>query len=233
MKVFFVRHGETLNNRDKQWYVDGTEAITQKGISQAVLAGKYLKSFGKFDLVISSPATRCLQTAEHICKEIEYDKKIKINYLLFETICKKIITIPTEERKQYLDQNFREHPKYGKTHTEWLTTTDPFKRLEMFESNIDIYHNILGDDTLHITINKYKKFLSQIKKLNKKCILVVGHGGTIIHMTTIICNLPIDSYTSYNSNSISSIISKQTRYNCIPSKNDIYDTSIMACRIKK
>ena len=82
MKVFFVRHGETPANFEKRPYKDITEPLTEKGIIQAKKAGQYLKTFGKFDLVISSPATRSIQTAENIMKEIGYTKKIKIDELI-------------------------------------------------------------------------------------------------------------------------------------------------------
>jgi len=66
MKVFFVRHGQTLTNIEKCYYKDIKEPLTDKGILQAKKAGEYLKQFGEFDLVISSPATRSIQTAENI-----------------------------------------------------------------------------------------------------------------------------------------------------------------------
>jgi len=69
MKVFFVRHGQTQANVEQRPYKDIKEPLTEKGILQAKKAGEYLKQFGKFDLVISSPATRSIQTAENIMKE--------------------------------------------------------------------------------------------------------------------------------------------------------------------
>ena len=175
MKVFFIRHGETQTNVENKSYIDGTEPITQKGVSQAILAGKYLKQFGKFDLVISSPATRCKLTAENICKEINYTKKIKTNDLLYESISKNLINMSQEEIKEYVITKYYSHSTYNKIYHEYMTTTDPFKRIELYESSEGYYNSVvLGNDTDNASIKKLKKFLSEIKKLNKKCILVVG-----------------------------------------------------------
>ncbi len=149
MKVFFVRHGETLNNVEKTSYIDGTEPITQNGVSQAILAGKYLKQFGKFDLVISSPATRSLLTASHICKEINYNKKIKTNDLLFESIQKNLINKSKEEIKEYVNNNLFLHPTYSKIYDEMKTTTNPFKIIELCES-------ITKKINIFFVINKFK-----------------------------------------------------------------------------
>jgi len=69
MKIFFVRHAQTQANIDNLNYTldDTLHPITERGKKQATYTGKYLKdSFGKFDLVISSPRLRCIQTAKLI-----------------------------------------------------------------------------------------------------------------------------------------------------------------------
>lgn len=81
-KVTIVRHGETELNRDRviQGHID--EAINQRGIEQAKLAGYFfLKYKYNFTHCYSSPLVRATETAEYILK----------------TIGKKIPVIPVQE----------------------------------------------------------------------------------------------------------------------------------------
>jgi len=86
MKIFFVRHAQTRNNANKSYpsLDDNENYITEIGEDQATRIGKYLKKFGKFDLIISSPRLRAIQTAELIAKQINYNKNIIINNLIAE-----------------------------------------------------------------------------------------------------------------------------------------------------
>ena len=58
MKIFFVRHAVTQNNIDHVPYTHNEHPITEHGKQQAKETGKYLKKFGKFDLIIASPRFR-------------------------------------------------------------------------------------------------------------------------------------------------------------------------------
>ena len=225
MKVFFIRHGETQANVERRPYKNIQEPLTQNGISQAIKAGNYLKTFGKFDLVISSPATRSIQTAEYIMKEIGYDKKIKIDERLLEKLYTKVAGLDREGMKNVAIEAFKEHEELNKIKTEYKNITDPFELLDFNKKNIDKWLVLqTGEEPQSKQINKHKQFLSDLKKINKKCILVVGHGGTINHMTRIITNTCYDSSIS--------IIPTKARIDCIDKKHDVDNTSIMACLIK-
>uniref|UniRef100_A0A6C0EC00 Histidine phosphatase family protein n=1 Tax=viral metagenome TaxID=1070528 RepID=A0A6C0EC00_9ZZZZ len=232
MKVFFVRHGETQANVEKRPYKNIKEPLTENGISQAIKAGKYLKTFGKFDLVISSPATRSIQTAENIIKEIGYDKKIKIDELILEKLSTKVAGLNADECKDIIKKAYKEYPELIKIETEFKNVKDdPFKRIEFFQKNIDKWMTLrTGEEAQSKQFNKHKKFLNNLKKLNKKCILVVGHGGTINYMTRIITNTYLDGDENYPSSI--SVIPTDARIKCIDKKHDVYNTSIMACLIK-
>jgi broad specificity phosphatase PhoE len=223
MKVFFVRHGQTQANVEKRPYKDIKEPLTEKGILQAKKAGEYLKQFGKFDLVISSPATRSIMTAENIMKEIDYNKKIKVDDLILEDITPNYAGLSHDEIKIIEKNNI----ELQKIITYYYKITDPFERLEYYKKIIDTVIKLsMGGESETKQFNKHKKFLSKLKKLNKKCVLVVGHGGTINYMTRIITNTYFDLVNPID------IIDRKTREKCISYKNDVNNTSIMGCLIK-
>ena len=95
-KIIFVRHGESTQNkeyRDNKSYDKNNIKLTDEGKKQAMITGKYLyKIFGKFDKVYSSPAIRCVETANIIMDEIHHKKKVNIDELLVEIGDKSNIT---------------------------------------------------------------------------------------------------------------------------------------------
>jgi broad specificity phosphatase PhoE len=208
-------------------YLYNTEPITEIGKQQAILAGKYLKTYGEFDLVISSPATRCIETAENICKEINYSKKIVINKLIEEQLPGNLSGLSREESSQFIKNMINENDTLKKMGKELNETTDPFRRIELLPLWGDFTCKIIGHENMRKTINNHKKFLTYLKKLDKKCILIVGHGGTIKHMTHIITN------TFYDNNPNISILSTEQNKENNKKTMDIGNTSIMACLIKK
>lgn len=84
-KIYFVRHGETDANLAR--IVSGGEheaQVTENGREQAKRAGQDLKD-KKIELVVASPMERTKETANIICKEIDYSpEKILHNELLKE-----------------------------------------------------------------------------------------------------------------------------------------------------
>ena len=87
-RIIFVRHGQSTQNKaytDNKSYDKNSVKLTDEGKKQAMITGKYLyKVFGKFDKVYSSPATRCIETANIIMKEINHKKKLDIDESLIE-----------------------------------------------------------------------------------------------------------------------------------------------------
>lgn len=68
MKVYFIRHGST-DSLEKRISQPNNEPLNQKGIAQAKELGKRFLGT-KLDLIISSPHTRALQTAQAISSDI-------------------------------------------------------------------------------------------------------------------------------------------------------------------
>ena len=64
MKVFVVRHGESLNNLKGLWTGWADVPLTEKGIEDAKKAGNFLADFS-FDKVYASDLERAIETAKN------------------------------------------------------------------------------------------------------------------------------------------------------------------------
>ena len=74
MKLYVVRHGETIENSNDCLCGRINSSLTEKGIEQAKEVKKRFNN-KQIDLIVGSPLDRCKQTAEIIA-----DNKIKIMY---------------------------------------------------------------------------------------------------------------------------------------------------------
>lgn len=72
MKIYIVRHGQTLWNEQMRMQGWGDSDLTELGTKQAKLLGKALSTI-KFDKVISSPLGRTLATTKHILGDRDLD----------------------------------------------------------------------------------------------------------------------------------------------------------------
>lgn len=63
MEIFIVRHGESEGNRDNKFRGRKDFPLTEKGRKQAEETGKFLRKYGKFDVIFTSPLIRAKETA--------------------------------------------------------------------------------------------------------------------------------------------------------------------------
>jgi len=85
MIICLVRHGQT--NWNKKTLIQGCtdNVLNETGITQAINVGDYLKEADpSWDIIMSSPLKRAVQTAEIVSKKIDYNKKIIINPQVIE-----------------------------------------------------------------------------------------------------------------------------------------------------
>lgn len=68
MKIYFIRHGETNLNREGRLQGRVDEPLNENGRALAEVTGDALRDV-QFDLVISSPLSRALETAEILLKK--------------------------------------------------------------------------------------------------------------------------------------------------------------------
>ena len=69
MKVYFVRHGESVGNADGLHQTIDTP-LSKTGISQALRIAERLRKF-KIDIIFASPVVRARQTAEIIARSLK------------------------------------------------------------------------------------------------------------------------------------------------------------------
>ena len=252
MKVFFVRHGQTHINATKHdpsyinykkedmqcQYKDNTEPLNEKGIEQAEITGKYLNTFNyNFDLIISSPAKRCIETAKIIMQEIKYTKynnkkEIKIDVLLEEKIHPSISGLTIKENN---DLNHRKEIENSFIHQklkEFENNIDPFIKYNIWNKYSEEFLDYIGAYWGLKYIKKHNKFIKKLKKLqhndnNIKCILIVGHGTTLSGIQKIITN----TMSFYNQVHITNILNLK-KCDCNNIINDGGNTSIMACLVE-
>ena len=86
MKLYVVRHGETIENSNDCLCGRINSSLTEKGLNQAIEVKKMFAN-KKIDLIVSSPLERCKQTAEIIAdnegKVIESVDFINDNFDVF------------------------------------------------------------------------------------------------------------------------------------------------------
>jgi len=86
-----MRHGKSDWEEDVS---DFDRPLTERGINDSPLMGKFLLKCGKTPfLIISSPAKRAKETAERLVKSCRYRKKIEFNDSLYENSPGEIIRI--------------------------------------------------------------------------------------------------------------------------------------------
>lgn len=209
MEIIFVRHAQTQMNVENRTYdnfgKDEYYPLTDVGIKQAITTGKYLKKYGKFDKIISSPRDRCIQTANNIAKQINYKKDLEIDKRLLENKAGIFNGMNRDEMNKIFNST--------KTYKKWQTTrnkiNDNIKKskteFEKYKYTQELHKhyekgNKLFKSTTYEYINKQQKsFLNYLKKQKYKRVLVVLHGGSIYRMyMNMVPNMELPMFDMYD-----------------------------------
>jgi len=189
--IYILRHGETNENQkhnDSQLmsYPINTE-LNEDGIQQAKKTGIYLKKRNKINIIISSPALRCRQTAEIIADIIGYNKNDIIieDKLLDIKINNKYKKLTKEEFKNLkdTDDDVKEYLKYIEKKKEIKDSIE----LNEFIISYSVKDNKIYE-TAESTSSRINEFIDNLKNLNLENILVVSHGDTIKWITKVLIN---------------------------------------------
>jgi broad specificity phosphatase PhoE len=73
--------------------------------------------------------------------------------------------------------------KFSELHKQLIKTNDSFELINLEEKLDNVARKIQELSDIDTFIKNLNKFLNQLKKLNKKSILVVTHGGIIYHLS--------------------------------------------------
>jgi len=158
--IYCIRHGEAAHNVDflkygRSTYFDETKmdtSLTEKGNEQSKKLGETWEELKNPILVITSPLTRCLQTATNI-----FGTNVKIialegcrEYPLGAEYCNK------RKTKEELEKKFQ-HVDFSNITNEDLLWTNEMETHENFELRI-------------------KKFKEKIERMSNKRIVIVSHS---------------------------------------------------------
>ena len=171
MKIYFVRHGETIWNKEKKIQGRSDIPLNEYGKELGMITAEALKDI-PFDVVYSSPLIRAKKTAEILVK----DRNLVIH-----------------EDNRLLEMSFGE----GEGESLPEIHAHPEMKLHNFIHNPGEYTPPAGGETFEELYDRCKNFIEEIiipaeKKYDT--MLIVGHGALIRGFIHIINNRPSSDF---------------------------------------
>ena len=194
--IFFIRHGQTLWNKELKYQGHSDIALSAEGLQQAERVARRLRR-EPFTAIYSSDLSRALVTAEKVAEHHSLP----------------VVTMP-----EFREVGFGEWEglKYDQIYAGWSAEIDKFFR---YPSQV----NIPGGETFHAVKERIDRGLRQLRERHDgECIAVVTHGGAI---RTILCSaldIPLDALWSFRQdNTAVNIVEYEERHNIIRLVNDV------------
>lgn len=174
IELVIVRHGQSVADIEERHEGRADFPLTDLGRQQAAKLAVWLKEKFNFDLIISSPLKRAVETTEIINQEynieIEYDNSLME---LNNGVLAGLLRAEAQERYPM--------PEGGRKY---------FERVPNGESMIEF--RVRAEEFL-------SQLIYDLSKENKdKRVLIVAHGGSISMLFQSFLNLPIDNECSIN-----------------------------------
>ena len=171
MKIYFVRHGETIWNKEKKIQGRSDIPLNEYGKELGMITAEALKDI-PFDIVYSSPLIRAKETAEILVK----DRNLVIH-----------------EDNRLLEMSFGE----GEGESLPEIHAHPEMKLHNFIHNPGEYTPPAGGETFEELYDRCKNFIEEIiipaeKKYDT--MLIVGHGALIRGFIHNINNRPSSDF---------------------------------------
>jgi len=171
VKIFLVRHGQTLWNLESRYQGITNTPLTEEGKKQASCAAKYLSKV-EFDSFYSSPIGRTVETAEIFKKILKKDYVIKddlkeMSFGAWEgLVFSDIISKHSTDFQNWIKDPFNNPPTKGETFSE--------------------------------IIERGRKGIEEIieENNNEGNVLVVTHGGFIVAMLVYWLKMAADRWSS-------------------------------------
>lgn len=183
MRIYLVRHGETVFNKRGCYYGRTDAALSLRGREQAEHLGKYFRHI-PLKYVLTSPSRRAAETAAIIMAERRKEKEKGQN-------------IEIQEEERLFEQNFGIFEGY--TYPELLK-----KYPDAFANwNQDYYHyRIPGGESFLDVRKRTESFFDDLKKQAEKAdredaVLLVAHKGTLGHLLAVSVGLPPEGFWNF------------------------------------
>ena len=194
IKLVLVRQGQSIWNLENKFTGWTDVELSQKGIEEAIDAGRLLKKNGyTFDIAYTSYLKRANDTLEFILKELKLDIPIYYSWQLNERHYGALQGLNKEETKEkYGEKQVYLWRRSALVRPPKLDIKDP-----RYPGNDPKYKNLKKSDlpcteNLIDTMERVVKYWnSNIKKdlLNKKKIIIVAHGNSLRGLIKYLDNL--------------------------------------------
>ncbi|KRU31503.1 alpha-ribazole phosphatase [Clostridium sporogenes] len=178
MNIYLIRHGETEQNKRKNFYGKLDVGLNEKGEEQSYKVGELLKDV-KFNKIYISDRKRTRETAERILEKNKfYEKGKNIIY--------------KDEKINELDFGIFE----GKSYEE-IGSLYP-KEQEKWEKDWKNFAPPKGESAV-VFYNRVENFMKHIQKEEDGNYLIVTHGGVIRMIYSYILQNNMDFYWNFAS----------------------------------
>lgn len=145
--LYLLRHGQSQANANQIIAGSHDSPLSTVGVAQAGYAGDTAKRFFQFDLIVSSPMSRALQTAQIIAERIDYRAE-------------KIVVMP-DLRERNLGE------VEGKS----------YNQAPHHNGNYEDAENVPGVEPIGDLLARMRGVLSELQTRPEQNILIVAHNG--------------------------------------------------------
>ena len=193
-KLVLVRHGQSIWNLENKFTGWTDVGLSDKGVKEAIDAGKTLKKLGyTFDVAYTSLLKRAQDTLNIILKELDLNIEINKTYKLNERHYGALQGLNKDEtRKKYGEEQVRLWRRSAEVRPPALTKDDPrypgndpiYK--DVPESELPLTENLV--DTIKRVVDYYESVIVPDLKLGKK-IIIVAHGNSLRGLVKYLDNL--------------------------------------------
>ncbi len=193
-KLVLVRHGQSIWNLENKFTGWTDVGLSDKGVKEAIDAGKTLKKLGyTFDVAYTSLLKRAQDTLNIILKELDLNIEINKTYKLNERHYGALQGLNKDEtRQKYGEEQVRLWRRSAEVRPPALTKDDPrypgndpiYKDIP--ESELPLTENLV--DTIKRVVSYYESTIIPDLKLGKK-IIIVAHGNSLRGLVKYLDNL--------------------------------------------
>lgn len=193
-KLVLVRHGQSIWNLENKFTGWTDVGLSDKGVKEAIDAGKTLKKLGyTFDVAYTSLLKRAQDTLNIILKELDLNIEINKSYKLNERHYGALQGLNKDEtRQKYGEEQVRLWRRSAEVKPPALTKDDPrypgndpiYKDIP--ESELPLTENLV--DTIKRVVSYYESTIIPDLILGKK-IIIVAHGNSLRGLVKYLDNL--------------------------------------------